>query len=862
MLTARKHKVGIHIEGSMIAEQLRVEQESIQAGVNRYRELAAEAALRGDGPSLKPVERFLLHWYRPLREAIKHHQRNLRKNKYTDSVKGVRIWGPVLLQMDADRLAVITMHEVLSELTQSPEGAPLSQVGYAIGRAVIAELSLDTLKEKQYDAYRAIDYRIKSFNPCNINWYCNRTLTEPIWSRKVCGHVGVRLLQDLRLTASADDYVGREFAIAVRYYVVRDGKKTIGMVRLDDKVLDMIEEGHQIREYLRPRYSMMLIPPLKWTKDDEGGFVRIKTPLVRKLMPGQRAAIAKADMSRVYEGVNALNESSVCIDRDTYALEKQVFEEGGGIINIPPVQDPPWPPHPESSDEAVMKKWKRAWGEVKEQRRYLKGQRREMYLMLDEASRFLHWDKLWQTYDLDFRGRAYPQAPSLNHYGQDRMRALIEFAEARPLTPDGLRSLKIHAAGVYGVDKCNLDDRVRWVDAHMDEIQASARDPLNTTFWQEADGGGHPWQFLQCCRALTDGESAAHIPCEIDGTANAFQHYAALARDLKTARWVNLVPADMPNDPYTDVAEMLSTEVARDAEHSTAEMRVNIDQMKANGWSIDERFSEWRYDPSAPHAYIFVPLRNIAKNALPYVNRKTVKPGSMTWSYDVSIVGARKQVTERLVAQNYPHGDLRQVSIYLSRGILRTIPKVTPASKRVMDWLQAMARLVAQKVVKRTGKRPALKPNQPVTWTTPMGFPVVQHYRNPRKVTIGTCVQNVRLSVDDESLPVLVGKQIDAFAANFIHSLDACHMFAIATAARKEGLSFLPRHDCYGTHANDVRRLKQIANEEFVRLHEQPILLNLHREFSEKYKETEFPPPPEPGEWDVRDVLKSEYAFS
>lgn len=43
-------------------------------------------------------------------------------------------------------------------------------------------------------------------------------------------------------------------------------------------------------------------------------------------------------------------------------------------------------------------------------------------------------------------------------------------------------------------------------------------------------------------------------PCGQDGSCNGLQHYAALGRDSAGAASVNLMPSDLPQDVYREVA--------------------------------------------------------------------------------------------------------------------------------------------------------------------------------------------------------------------------------------------------------------------------------------------------------------------
>jgi hypothetical protein len=86
---------------------------------------------------------------------------------------------------------------------------------------------------------------------------------------------------------------------------------------------------------------------------------------------------------------------------------------------------------------------------------------------------------MYLPHNLDFRGRAYPIPPHLNHIGDDLSRGLLMFGEAKPLGESGLRWLKIHLANLYGYDKGNFEERVNFVTEHLDDIYDSAENPLD-----------------------------------------------------------------------------------------------------------------------------------------------------------------------------------------------------------------------------------------------------------------------------------------------------------------------------------------------------------------------------------------------
>ena len=107
-------------------------------------------------------------------------------------------------------------------------------------------------------------------------------------------------------------------------------------------------------------------------------------------------------------------------------------------------------------------------------------------------------------HNLDFRGRAYPMHPHLNHLGSDLCRGILEFAEGRPLGNSGLNWLKIHLAHVYGggVDKLSHEGRAAFAENHLEDIFDSADRPLEgRRWWLNAED---PFQCLATCMNLSE----------------------------------------------------------------------------------------------------------------------------------------------------------------------------------------------------------------------------------------------------------------------------------------------------------------------------------------------------------------------
>ncbi|KGG51395.1 DNA-directed RNA polymerase [Mitosporidium daphniae] len=130
----------------------------------------------------------------------------------------------------------------------------------------------------------------------------------------------------------------------------------------------------------------------------------------------------------------------------------------------------------------------------------------------------------------------------------------------------------------------------------------------------------------------------------------------------------------------------------------------------------------------------------------------------------------------------------------------------------------------------------AVYPRTLMAWTSPLGFPVVQPYREAEKVVVPTPLQMVTLDViPDHETPVAVRQQIAAFAPNYIHSLDASHMFMTARRIEAHGIVFAAVHDSFWTHPKDTDLLHQELRAAFIELHSRPLLHELRSELIERF---------------------------
>lgn len=255
-------------------------------------------------------------------------------------------------------------------------------------------------------------------------------------------------------------------------------------------------------------------------------------------------------------------------------------------------------------------------------------------LKLDQAEKFKDFDDIYFPYNMDFRGRAYPVPPHLSNVGSDLCRGLLMFAEEKPLGDRGLYWLKVHLANFAGKDKMTFDERVKFVDEHMDRVRESATDPFGAErWWMSLED---PFQGLATCfelvNAIDSGDPASYLcslPVHMDGSCNGLQHYAALGRDSIGGKAVNLCAAEEPQDVYVGVMHEVIRRVAAEAERE-----VNFDISNIEALSRQEK--KELVDNRA------------AKLVNGLIDRGVVKRTVMTSVYGVTYIGARQQIQEKI----------------------------------------------------------------------------------------------------------------------------------------------------------------------------------------------------------------------
>ena len=631
-----------------------------------------------------------------------------------------------------------------------------------------------------------------------------RAGVEEKWPASDMLHLGMKLIEILRATTGLIDFQTRKKGVNDSEVIIVATPETMAWITNANEGSDM----------LHPAYLPTVIPPKPWTGPRGGGYwTGVVRPLglVKTHSRAFLEELASAEPTAVYDAVNAMQNTPWRINTRVREVIRAGWEQGTTMRGLPSADAEPLPLKPSDIDtnEAAKKSWKKAAAMIHVGNAKAKSKRLQLRKVLQIADTFGAYEAIYFPHQLDFRGRAYAVPMFLNPQGPDFAKALLLFAEGKPLGNKAAADwLAIHGANTYGFDKAPMPGRVAWTEERNDLIASVAADPFGDAyeFWTKAD---KPWQFLAFCFEwagfLREGYAySSSLPIAMDGSCNGLQHYSAALRDPVGGAAVNLVPGEKPKDIYAAVAEVALRYVEAFA-RPNAPAAVSVEQ-------FDERREMWAEHGMDP--------QDLARKWLAFgLDRKITKRPVMTMPYGSSQRSCRDFIDEAMrekigEGKANPFADAEgdgvfQAALFLQPIVWAAIGEVVQAARVGMDWLKECARLAAAEGL-------------PVLWTTPDGFPVQQSYMDSKARRVKTHLDGgvTFLTLREELPTVNKQKQAQGVAPNWVHSMDATAMRMFVNLAASRGLTaFALIHDSYGTLAADTDTLGQCLREAFVSLY-------------------------------------------
>ena len=837
---------------ALLEAQAARESEGLAAGVARFRAAVEKAEQEGRASQQGAASSLLRFAMEPMTKAVAEWLEN------ADGRTAKHAAFRLVSEVGAEAAAYMTCRVVLDTIGQK---ADLRRACQEVARRLCDELRFRKLKA---EAPGLFEYRLERLNTSHYS-HAARSLNAAVNYAEVdvseyhVGHdralqIGSKLVDLLMastgLVERVDFLDAPESARAkptMRVYLTPTKETKEWLLRRNSRL-----------ELLCPVAQPMVVPPLPWAPDREGGYrfaLRGRYDFIRDF---NREAAAQAPvMPAVYEAANRLQETAWRININILDLIRAVRDTGVAVGGIPSFEPIPLPPRPLDIDENPdsRRAWRDKAHEVHEANHVRKMKAVWFSKVIASAEGVQNYSAIWFPWTLDFRGRVYPVSDYLHPQGPDVVKALLMFADGEPIGESGARWLAIHLANCLGVlpdgrkvSKLSHDDRVKWVGENEGIITQIAADPLgNRPLWQDAD---EPFQFVAACiewaNFVKEGLGyICHLPVGIDGTCNGLQHLSAMIRDEVGGQAVNLTPHLTPADVYDDVATQVGHALARVVVDEKADDR-------------DRQFASWWM-----------------RSGL--VNRKLAKRPTMTFGYGSARFGFGQQIADWLREQ--PQYDelrkewvlideetgaekpaVRAMSVFIADLLWDALALTIPRAFAAREWLQKAARIVARSGV-------------PAEWTVPeTGFHVRQRYFKQTSRRIETVIAGRVYfpSHRTDTAEVDARKQANAIAPNFVHSLDAAALMLTVKMASAQGVTaFGMVHDSYSSVPAHVEILSRIARQAFHRLYAgRNALEDLRQELqalvkpNDKGKVEEIPPAPALGTLDLGLVLASPYFFS
>jgi len=809
---------------TLIERQFENEELAVNIGINNYISSQRRVIERGDVTTLSPENYLLRKCLIPLADTIREHCMNHKMGPpaYLATRKTIVDAGP-------EAVAFIVMKTCLEIIRPTS----LVVMAHRVAKNIRMHLDYMVFKKEMPGYVKAIE---ETMNSKSVSYKINVLRNHmgkkeiPIYPLKGGSAAATQLGSFLiyKLVEAVD-----VFELTMK----GTGAKTQRYLQVSPLAAQWLENAHQQCAELSVQFLPMLVKPAHWESMYSGGFLscagQYKIPAVRSKHKEVIRALKEAEsMMTVYNALNALQDTPYRINRDV--LEVMQICREHALAGLPEndvkmtIPEKFWTTEEEFHELSIthperIKQWKVDCAVQYDAWHRTKSKRSTLYWQLWTADRFKDEKEIFFCYNTDWRGRIYPLQPYLNCQADANGKALLEFANGKPLGDRGAYWLAIHGANTFGKDKISFADRVQWVKDNTALITDSAENPLDgQRFWMQAD---EPFMFLAFCHNwrgyAKEGDSfVSHLPINVDGSCSGLQHYSAMLRDEIGGYYVNLEPHEKPSDVYMKVSEEASKIVAKDTENPLAAI-----------WN-------GRID------------RGIAKRP------------TMTFAYSATVYGFSEQLCDELEKRRSKgevfitdNTNYAKATMYMAKVSLDAINKVVVKAAEAMKWFREVADITA-------------KAGHILKWVAPSGMVIHQTYYEPKTERVNTFhgSTRVRLNVSVDTDMPSVSKSKAGIAPNFIHSLDASHLVLTVNKCAENGITnFAFIHDSFGCSPGEMEKMNKTLRETFIEMYSGNILAEFKEQLREQLPPEVYeslPEVPKMGSLDLNKVRESLYFFA
>ena len=743
-------------------------------------------------------------------------------------------WLMPLLALGADKMADLTVRTLMREWlisniwNESREAGFLNpafplptaqRIANCIAKETISIIAYNQTREDFREDWRRQSKFVKNWTPQRCKAFADRLGkikddTYSLSQRQDFGHHMVRIAQ---ASGVVESYIQR-------YKGGKKWKKRL-FIGFSSHILERLHEKHKELETKFLVYRPMVCPPVPHELGKSGGYLNkdIRKEMVQRFVSDYDHGVLQDQKysqpgTLVIKGLNAMMNTEWCINHKVLDVMTKLFENDTRLANLPPFSFETFmfnDEFPVDGSQEEKAKWcslrEECWGN------WFKSEqsRNRMLVRLALANKLAKYDFWYMPYTLDFRGRAYSICELLSCQGSDFDRGLIQFANPMKQNKEGLYWLKVHTANLFDQDKLSFDDRVKWVDDNWDMLERISKDPFENKEWVSDKVKKNPsFQRLAAVFDLMRDDGMTQIPVNMDGKCNGSQHWSAIMGDELIALLTNVLPSEEPQDLYQYVANK-----------TTEYCKRNIAE---NDW-FGEFLAYWHEG----------------------ITRGVLKRPTMCDSYGLTFYGIQKYVKVEGHLDWIPKEQLGGAVVELARAIKAGLEETLTKPNVGKEYLKEIANISSQL-------------NQHLVFTAPSGFKMVHAYFKPiRRRSLAALFNHKELSFSTFSSKDVDKKAVEqAIPPNFIHALDASHMFCTVAKLITFGYEdFSMVHDSYGCHAPLVPIMRNVIKDEFYKMHKENQLENFKQE-NESNLAVCLPDIPQRGELRTERVLESNYFFA
>jgi len=368
------------IKQNLVSYQVWLECQSHQESVLKYETLISNAKQKKNYSSLPNVQRQLLQWYEPLRDAIAQAQ-----STYFNG--GTRLpYGPHMSVLQPEKLAVITTHEtVIATLTRGGS-APLGPLALQLGEAIEAEVNVQKLIAQKYKTIKdpiqdqiqhVLEETKENGNECAekispmyresnlLKFIEDSTRSDPNatkkqrlqvrtankrakkllksdeeWLVQDKVHLGAALIKLLLETATLDKSFyksnadSRAFVHEIKWI---SNLKSVGYVTLNQELFQrIVDEKLTTIATQATRFQPMIVPPKPWQGPSSGAYYALPASLMRtRGCKPQQHALELSNLDQVYDALDALGSLPWKINSAILEVANRCWEEGVVLGDIP-----------------------------------------------------------------------------------------------------------------------------------------------------------------------------------------------------------------------------------------------------------------------------------------------------------------------------------------------------------------------------------------------------------------------------------------------------------------------------------------------------------------------------------------------